>query len=189
MLNGLNGTLTGTQGNFSSVVLGGISGSLLKGNGSLLFGAGFVRGDATLDNSTYLTTASALTTYAKVSSLTISLSIAGLTDVAVILRKTVVGTVGTVVLNIEGFSGTVGATTSILTSTTGITDASLRPQNGQVLGFAVRIRRNNVIQMGTLVVFDSGLIGLMDVLETANFWTSGVGGCGTVGDTCVTYTV
>ena len=43
--------------------------------------------------------------------------------------------------------------------------------------------------MGTLVIFDSGLIGLMDVLETTNLWTSGVGGCGTVGDTCVTYTV
>ena len=136
-----------------------------------------------------LTTTTASTTYATVSSLSFSLNIAGLTNVAVIMRKTVVGTVGTVVLNIAGFSGTVGTTATILTSTNTITDASFRPQNGQVFGFSVRIRRNNVIQMGTLVVFDSGLIGLMDVLETRNFWKSGVGGCGTGGDTCVTYTV
>ena len=43
--------------------------------------------------------------------------------------------------------------------------------------------------MGTLVVFASGAIGLMDVLETSNFWVSGNTGYGTVGDTCVTYTV
>ena len=85
--------------------------------------------------------------------------------------------------------GTVGTTATILTSTNTITDASFRPQNGQVLGFAVRIRRNNVIQMGTLVVFASGSIGLIDVGETSNYWVSGNTGCGTVGDTCVTYTV
>ena len=68
ILNGLNTTLTTTQANFGSIVLGGSATSLVKGNGTLLTGAGFVKGDAALDNSTHLTTTLASTTYATVES-------------------------------------------------------------------------------------------------------------------------
>jgi hypothetical protein len=54
ILNGLNTTLTSTQGNYGSLVLGGSATSLLKGNGTTLSGAGFVKGDATLDTNTYV---------------------------------------------------------------------------------------------------------------------------------------
>ena len=121
-------------------------------------------GNGSLNTSTYLTTSTASTTYATVSSLSFNLAIAGLTNVAVTLRKTVVGTVGTVVLNIAGFAGTAQSTATVMQSTNAISDASFRPQNGQVLGFPARIRKLNAIQMGTLVVYDSGVIGL-DVVE------------------------
>jgi hypothetical protein len=48
ILNGLNTTLTSTQGNFGSIVLGGTATSLLKSNGSSLSGVGVVKGDATV---------------------------------------------------------------------------------------------------------------------------------------------
>jgi hypothetical protein len=48
VLNGLNTTLTTTQANFGSIVLGGTATSLLKSNGSSLSGTGVVKGDTTV---------------------------------------------------------------------------------------------------------------------------------------------
>jgi hypothetical protein len=54
VLNGPNTTLTTTQANYGSIVLGGTATSLVKGNGTTLTGSGFVKGDATLDTNTYV---------------------------------------------------------------------------------------------------------------------------------------
>jgi hypothetical protein len=48
ILNGQNTTLTTTQANFGSIVLGGSATTLLKGNGTTLTGTGLVKGDATV---------------------------------------------------------------------------------------------------------------------------------------------
>ena len=45
--------MTTIQATFGRIVLGGSATSLVKGNGTLLTGAGFVKGDATLDTTAY----------------------------------------------------------------------------------------------------------------------------------------
>ena len=41
--------------------------------------------------------------------------------------------------------------------------------------------------MGTLVVYASGEIGITDVAQTANYWTTGNTGCGIPTDTTVSF--
>lgn len=115
-----------------------------------------------------------------------NLTIAGVTPI-VSMRKIHNGTTGTVTLYIANFSGTAPSTSTVLTSTNAISDTTFRP--GVTLYFPVRIRKSAVTQMGTLIIYSTGLIGITDVAETANFWTSGNTGCGIVGDTCISYTL
>lgn len=61
----LNTSITTTQGNYGSVVLGGTATSLLKGSGAVLSGtsAQFVKGDASLDSTVYVPTITGLVGY------------------------------------------------------------------------------------------------------------------------------
>ncbi len=161
--NGLNSSAVASQLTAGSIKLGGLASQFLMADGSS-------------NNAVYST----------ISSTFFSLTIAG-TTTTVSMRKIHNGTTGTVTLYIGGFSGTAASTATVLLSTNAIADTTYRP--GVNLTFPCRIKKLSTNQMGTLIIFSNGTIGLTDVVETSNFWSSGNTGCGIVGDTCVSYTL
>jgi hypothetical protein len=176
VLNGPNTTLTTTQANYGSIVLGGASTSLLLGNGTTLSGtaAQYVMGNGTLTTPTFTT----------ITSLTGNATYNGV-NIGYTARRVGVSGAGICTVFIGGFSATVAATTSTLISSSFL-PATYRPQNAVYL--PCRITKLGVITLGTLIVYASGEIGITDVAQTANFWAISTTGCGISGDFTVSFT-
>ena len=91
---------------------------------------------------------------------------------------------GVYTLFIGAWSGLAATTTSTLISSSFL-PATYRPLNAVFV--PCRISKSGTTLMGTLVVYASGEIGIADVAQTANYWTTGNTGCGIPTDTTVSF--
>ena len=194
ILNGLNTTLTTTQANFGSVVLGGTATSLLKGNGTTvsgtinqfalgngslttsnsasimkgdattLSGAGFVKGDATLDNTIYPTLTAE-------SNFTTTFTSGGASSGSIVIavRKISNGTNSIIHLFLPPIVFTTGAGGGNCTSSTALV-AGLRPLNANgTLGYnlsVVSVRVGATYVAGLISVNPTGTITIGADLST-----------------------
>jgi hypothetical protein len=107
-------------------------------------------------------------------------------NVALVFNKVGVSPNALVVMRIAGFTCT-APTTNVQIISNVVVDAAFRPSVAVYL--PIRIKKLNVNQMGTLLIFTAGNIGISDVAVTANFWTIGDTNCGIPTDLCVSYII
>ena len=108
------------------------------------------------------------------------------TTAIISLKKVTVGNTGIVTMYLSGFTGMAASTSYQLLSEVCIPDG-FKPD--VELYFTVRIKRAGVSQVGTLIVYDDGRIGISDIGLTSNFFTSGQGNCGLATNTTISYTL
>ena len=162
ILNGLNTTLLTTQANFGSIVLGGSATSLVKGNGTLLTGTGFVKGDATLDNTIY-PTLTVETTF----NTTFSAGGGASTSIGIVIRKISNGTSSIIHLYIPAVVWTTGASSSSAYATSSL-PTGLRPLSGSVYNSSVvAVRLGTTTIPGLFWVFPNGQLQIGADLTTA----------------------
>ena len=155
ILNGLNTALTTNQAYFGCIVLGRSATSLVKGNGTLLTGAGFVKGDATLDNTIY-PTLTAETNF------TTTFTCGGATSPSftINIRRISNGTNTVVFLCLPQIVFTTGAVGGTCSSNS-LLPANARPFNSGGANYnlsIISVQSNTTYSVGLLWIFPSGLI-------------------------------
>jgi hypothetical protein len=168
VLNGLNTTLTTTQANFGSIVLGGTTSQLLLGNGSTIPTTTYTTMVSSTFTATFGTVSNAIFTYSYIFNGTTKIVTLGVPHI----RSTITG----------GPFFTFSATTNAL-------PAIIRPTFTECV-LSMRLLENNTFIYGSLMLYSTGAIGFHKLSQWTNNTNQNGSGCSNPGDYIyVTYVV